>query len=194
MSAGVGNSGDAFALLANTDRWHDAMRRMGRPAVESALRRRPGRPTDVVDDVGTEPPYPTRAVCEQWCTDQDNILFQFSPRMAVVVGLFVLVFACLLRAYSDFSFLQSERQLPQSPGPRPSAMGDARAGRSGPPSVYNGPAFQPALPSSSQQQSASQLPGLQQTLQQNLLPHSPQQQNTQPQNTQQQNTRPATGP
>jgi hypothetical protein len=169
--AGARIERDALAVLANTERWHAAMRSMGRPAVEAALRRRPGRPTDAVDDVGTELPYPTREFCEQWCTDQDNIVFQFSPRSGVVLGLFVVVFACLLRAYSDFGSMQN---VPvRSMGPRPAATGDAPMAAAAPPGIYNGPAFQPALQSSSQQQSASQLPSLQQTLQQNLLPQNP---------------------
>jgi hypothetical protein len=151
MAAGIQISGDDLAILANTDRWHDAMHRMGRVAVETALRRVPGRPTDVIDDVGGDPPYPTREFCERWCIEQDNVVFRFSLRTAVVLTLFGAAIVCLIQAYGDFSGAPV-RSIPSMGGR--SATVDSALPRvtGGPSTFYNGPAFQPTLPPRSYQQ------------------------------------------
>jgi hypothetical protein len=160
MPASVQISGDDLAVLANSGRWHDAMRRMGRAAVEAELRRRQGRPTEPIDDIGGEPPYPTREFCERWCTEQDNILFWFSPIMAVVLVLFVGVTACLLQALGDFRAVPV-RSASSMGGRTVAADGPQRA-RTGPPSVYDGPRFQPVMPPPSQRQQQGAQAGQQQ--------------------------------
>ena len=126
------------------------MRRMGRPAVEAQLQRRPGRPTERIDDIGGEPPYPTREFCERWCTEQDNILFQFSPRMAGVLGLVIIIIACMVMASGDFARLFAVSAL--NTGGRPAASGDAPRMRGASEGIYDAPAYQPGIPSQLQQQ------------------------------------------
>jgi len=133
------------------------MKTMGRAAVEAALRRRPGRPADPIDDIGGEPPYPTREFCEQWCTEQDNILFQFTPRTGVVLTLLVAVTACLLRAYSDFTYVPAGSASSALGSARPAAMADVPMSMGAAPVGYGGPAFQPSMPSRQQQQQQQQL-------------------------------------
>jgi hypothetical protein len=150
MPSGVEISGDDLAILAHTGRWHDAMRRMGRAAVEAELQRRPGRPTERIDDIGGEPPFPTREFCERWCTEQDNILFQFSPRMAGVLGLVIIIIACMVMASGDFARLFAVSAL--NTGGRPAASGDAPRMRGASEGIYDAPAYQPGIPSQLQQQ------------------------------------------
>jgi hypothetical protein len=125
------------------------MRRMGRAAVDAELRRRTGRPADLVDDIGGEPPYPTREFCERWCTEQDNILFQFSPRTAVILTLIVFILACLVMARGDFARLSAGSA--SGMGGRPSATGDAPRARVAPEGIYDVPAYRPSTPSQQQQ-------------------------------------------
>jgi hypothetical protein len=151
MPAGIRISSDDLAVLANTDRWHSAMRRMGRAAVEVELRRRPGRPTERIDDIGGEPPYPTREFCERWCTEQDNKLFQFSLRTAAILTLFVAVIVCVLQAVTDFDSVPSA-SVPGF-GARPAATADTSQGRrSAPEGIFDIPAYRPVIPPPSQQQ------------------------------------------
>jgi len=154
MPSGVQVSGDDFTTLAHTERWHDAMRRMGRAAVEAALRRRPGRPAERIDDIGSEPPYPTRAFCEQWCVEQDNIVYRFTPRTAVILTLIVAILACTVMAVGDFAGL-SAGSAP-SAGGRSAAAGDARRSMVAPAGISNVPAYRPGRPSQQQQQQVQQ--------------------------------------
>jgi hypothetical protein len=154
MPSGVQISGDDLAILAHTGRWNDAMRSMGRAAVEAELRRRTGRPADLVDDIGGEPPYPTREFCERWCTEQDNILFQFSPRMAVILTLIVAILACLVMAHGNFARLSAGSASGR--GGTPAAMGDAPRMRVAPGGIYDVPAYRPGIPSQQQQQQQQQ--------------------------------------
>jgi hypothetical protein len=148
MPSGVQISGDDLAILAHTGRWHDAMRSMGRAAVEAELQRRPGRPAELIDDIGGEPPYPTREFCERWCTEQDNVLFQFSLRMAVILTLVVAILACMVMARGDFARLSAGSA--SGMGGRPAASGDAPRMRVAPDGIYDVPAYRPG--NSSQQQ------------------------------------------
>ena len=152
MPASLRISGDNITQLANEERWRDAMQRMGRSAVEAHLRRRPGRPTEAIDDVGYDPPYPPRAFCEQWCIEQDNILFRFSPRMvAIAVTLVIVMCASLLQAWSDFNGVPAN-SLSRGGG---RASMDATASGGGPrgvgaaPSIFDIPPYQPITPTQS---------------------------------------------
>jgi hypothetical protein len=170
MPSGVEISSDDLAILAHTGRWNDAMRRMGRAAVEAQLQRRPGRPTERIDDIGGEPPYPTREFCERWCTEQDNILFQFSPRMAGVLVLVIIIIASMVMANGDFARLFAVSAL--NAGGRPAASGDAprMGGSSG--GIYDVPAYQPRIPSQLQQQLQQQNQQQMMQFRQNIQPPS----------------------
>jgi len=144
------------------------MRRMGRAAVEAELQRRQGRPADLVDDIGGEPPYPTREFCERWCNEQDNILLQFSPRMAVILTLIVGILACMVMAHSDFRRLSAGSA--SGMGGRSAATGDAPGMRGAPAGIYDVPAYRPGMPSQQQQQQQQQQQMLQ--FQQNTRPRS----------------------
>ncbi len=169
MPAGGQITGDHLATLVHAERWQGAMKTMGRAAVEAELRRRPGRPKDLIDDIGGEPPYPTREFCEQWCIDQDNILFQFTPRTGVVLTLLVAVTACLLMAFSDFTSVPSGSAASALGSGRPAAMADVPRSMAAAPVGYGGLAFQPSMPSQQQQQQQQQQRQQQQQLQQQML-------------------------
>jgi hypothetical protein len=134
---------------------------MGRAAVEAELQRRQGRPTDLIDDIGGEPPYPTREFCERWCTEQDNIMFQFSPRMAVVLTLFVAILACLVMARGDFRRLSAGSA--SGMGGRPAATGDAPRARGASEGIFDVPAYRAGRPSQQQQQQQQMLQSPQNT-------------------------------
>jgi hypothetical protein len=175
MPSGVQISSDDLSILAHTERWHDAMRRMGRAAVEAELQRRPGHPAELMDDIGGEPPYPTREFCERWCTEQDNALFQFSPRMAVVLGLLVLILASLVMARGDFASMSAGSALGR--GGRSAATGDASGARAAPGGIFDVPSFQPVMPSLQQQHQQQQQQQQQELQQQQMRQFM---QNTQP--------------
>jgi hypothetical protein len=157
MPSAIQISRDDAALVGNAGRWRDAMGRMGKVGVEVELRRRPGRPTDVVLDIGNEPPYPTREFCQQWCAEQDNILFRFSPRMGIILILFAVVIISLLHAVSGIG------NAPVGPmsGAPPMPMATAATPQitAAPGGFQSVPAYQPvtppqSLPSLSMQQNA----------------------------------------
>lgn len=175
MPSGVQISGDDLATLTHTERWHDAMCTMGRAAVEAALRRRPGRPTDRIDDVGGEPPYPTRAFCEQWCVEQDNILYRFTPRTAVILTLIIAILACVVMAVGDFARLSAGSA--SGAGGGSAAAGDAPRSRVAPEGIFDVPAYRPIIPSQQQQQLQQQQQQQQQQMmqfRQSTQPTSPQ--------------------
>jgi len=152
------------------------MRRMGRAAVTAELQRRRGRPAELIDDIGGEPPYPTREFCERWCTEQDNILFQFTPRMAVILTLVVFILACMVMARGDFARLAAGSASGMGGSSAPAAAGDAPRARVGPAGIFDAPAFQPLIPSQ-QQQHLQQQQQQQQQRQQQMMQFM---QNTQP--------------
>jgi hypothetical protein len=168
MPYGVQISGDDLAILAHSGRWHDAMRRMGRAAVEAELQRRPGPPAELIDDIGGEAPYPTREFCERWCIEQDNILFQFSLRTAAILILIIAILACMVMANRNFAMLSAGSTLRTGGGS--AAAGGAPGMRVAPEGIYDVPAYRPGIPSQLQQQ-------LQQQHQQQMMQFM---QNTQP--------------
>jgi hypothetical protein len=74
--------------------WRKALEARGKDWVMAELRRRPGRPQDVVYDIVFEQPYPTREFCEQWCIEQDNKLFHVSWQLFVMIGLAAVAVVC----------------------------------------------------------------------------------------------------
>jgi hypothetical protein len=159
MPTAIQISRDEAMLLGNAERWRDAMATMGRTAVEAELRSRPGRPTDRVIDIGYAPPYPTREFCQQWCTEQDNRLFRFSPRVGIALTLFVVLLVCVLEAFNGLG------GAPVRPGSGAGQM--ATAGRAAPRAlqmmpqgIQNVPPYQPSTSSQSMQSSSMQLPTL----------------------------------
>ena len=95
------------------------MERMGKISVEAELSLHPGGPGDLVLDIVDAPPYPTREFCQQWCAEQDDILFRYSPRMAVILVLGVITTVCLLEAFSGLGV------APVGPREAPSAASTA---------------------------------------------------------------------
>jgi len=167
MPTAIQISRDEAMLLGNAERWRDAMATMGRTAVEAELRSRPGRPTDRVIDIGYAPPYPTREFCQQWCTEQDNRLFRFSPRVGIALTLFVVLLVCVLEAFNGLG------GAPVRPGSGAAQMATAGAARGRaapralqmmPQGMQSVPQYQPGTSSqsmqSSSQSSSMQLPTL----------------------------------
>lgn len=74
--------------------WRKALEARGKDWVMAELRRRPGRPQDVVYDIVFEQPYPTREFCEQWCIEQDNKLFHVSLQLFVMIGIAAVAVVC----------------------------------------------------------------------------------------------------
>jgi hypothetical protein len=124
---------------------------MGRTAVEAELGRRSGYPAELIDDIGDEPPYPTREFCEQWCAAQDNFPFQFSLRMGVILTLIFGVVASMVMAHSDFAMLSAG-----TPSRRSASMGDASRMGSGAAGVFGIPPFRPGTLPRQQQQPPQQ--------------------------------------
>jgi hypothetical protein len=157
MPSAIQISRDDAALVGNAGRWRDAMGRMGKGGVEVELRRRPGRPTDPVLDIGYEAPYPTREFCQQWCAEQDNILFRFSPRMGIILILLAVVIICVLQAVSGIG------NAPVGPmsgvPPMPMATAAPPQITAAPGGFQSVPPYQPGTASQSTQ-SSSQLPSL----------------------------------
>ncbi len=158
MPSAIQISRDEAVLLGNSERWRAAMGRMGKIAVEAELRRRPGRPSERVLDIGNEAPYPTREFCEQWCIEQDNILFRFSPRIGVVLALFVLLLACVLQVYGSIGVAPIGSGAGTGATPN-MARADAPRAMAAPPGIQSVPAYQPvtapqSLPLPSMQQNA----------------------------------------
>jgi hypothetical protein len=147
-------SRDDAVFLANDQRWRDAMRRLGRVAVETALSRRPGHPGELLDDIVYEPPYPTRAFCQQWCAEQDNILLRFSPTMGVILVLLVAVTACLVEAFSGSGIAPPATLRAGAPA------GGMQGAVSGRPAMGGRSLGTAAPPSTSQSSRAAQWPGL----------------------------------
>lgn len=143
MPTAIQISRDDAVLVGNAGRWRDAMERMGKAGVEVEMRRRPGPPTDVVLDIGDEAPYPTRAFCEQWCTEQDNILFRFSPRMGIILTLCVLLLVCVLNAITDIGRVPIGPRSGRGAMPMAAGGGGNGAASAGIPGVR---AFQPFTP------------------------------------------------
>jgi hypothetical protein len=120
---------------------------MGRAAVEAELGRRSGHPTELIDDIGGEPPFPTRQFCEQWCIAQDNMPFHFSLRMGIILILIVGIVASMVMATGDFARLSAG-----SPAGRQAATGGAPGFRGTSGGIYDVPAFRPGTPSRQQSQ------------------------------------------
>jgi hypothetical protein len=119
---------------------------MGRTAVEAELGRRSGFRAELIDDIGDEPPYPTREFCEQWCAAQDNMQFRFSLRMGIILTLIFGVVASVVMANSDFAMFSAG-----SPSGRSGSMGGAPRMGSGAAGIFGIPPFRPGTPSRQQQ-------------------------------------------
>lgn len=84
------------------ERWRDALQQKGLAEVLAELDMRPGRPSDVVFDIGDRPPYPTRGFCWQWCVSGGGPSPGFAPHAAVLVALAALFVVCVLHAEVDW--------------------------------------------------------------------------------------------
>jgi hypothetical protein len=90
---------DALTEIA----WRDALRAKGKEWVTSELRTRPGRPDDVLLDIVFEPPYPSRAFCEQWCAEQDNKIIHLSWQSYAAIATLVLFVVCFCQAVGSWN-------------------------------------------------------------------------------------------
>jgi hypothetical protein len=107
------------------ERWCAALETKGKNTVRAELEMRPGHPSDLVFDVGTEPPYPTRAFCEQWCSGETAKSSGRGGYIFVVVALAVIIFICVGRSISGY-------RPPANPGlPQPMAAASAGGGGTG---------------------------------------------------------------
>ena len=99
MMPSVNLGRDDAALLANAERWTAAMERMGKPAVQAEMARRPPHPGDRIYDIVHEPPHPSREFCQQWCTEQDNVVFRFSKSTGIIIVLIVVITGSLVQVF-----------------------------------------------------------------------------------------------
>jgi hypothetical protein len=140
---------DALTELA----WRDALRAKGKEWVASELRTRPGRPDDVLFDVVFEPPFPTRAFCEQWCAEQDNRIFRMSWQSYAAIAALVLFIICFWQAvgrWNDHALVAARENY------APAAVQPERTGGSG--SDFSVSLPQPYSPPNSSSSSASTTP------------------------------------
>jgi hypothetical protein len=79
-----------LVLMANAERWTDALRRLGKEAVWARLSQHPGHPREPLDDIVYEPPFPTREFCQQWYTDEENA-FRVDPAKVGIVAVLALI-------------------------------------------------------------------------------------------------------
>jgi hypothetical protein len=103
MAPSINISRDDTVLLENAERWCSAMERMGKETVQAELARRPAYPGERILDIVHEPPYPTREFCQQWCTEQDNVVLRFSKSTAIILTLVVVIAGCLVQVFSGSS-------------------------------------------------------------------------------------------
>jgi len=85
--------------------WRRALDAKGRDWVMAELKRRAGRPNDVVLDVVFSEPYPTRAFCERWCAEQDNRMFHLSGHAIAIIVASILLFAFAIKAVVSWNNL-----------------------------------------------------------------------------------------
>jgi hypothetical protein len=133
-------------------RWREAMQKMGKPAVEAELQRRPGSPDDLIYDIVYSPPFPTREFCWQWCIETDNTLFRFSKHSVMVLSAVIVLLIAVVQMVGSLSATlsppskmmanQTKSQSNQS-GTQASAAGSSSSSSSTDPSAS------PSIPSSS---------------------------------------------
>jgi hypothetical protein len=144
MASSIGISRDDIVLIGHARRWQEAMETMGRVSVEAQLLRRPGRPNDPMPDIGDKSPYPTREFCQQWCTEQDNIIFRFTPRTPIIAILFLIMIGCLAHGIS--SVVRPKATLPgNAPMPAQAATMPMMT-TTAPNTSQNGPTFRAYQP------------------------------------------------
>lgn len=124
--------------------WQKALKAKGREGVLSELRKRPGRPNDIVEDIIFQEPYPTRAFCQQWCNEQDNKIFSVSWHTYGAAAALILFVVCVLMAVQSWN----AADVVASTGPLP-ALGAPDGGSSSDRSSSN------AIPSMTGDTSAS---------------------------------------
>jgi hypothetical protein len=88
---------------ATEERWCVALNEKGIDAVRVELDMRPGPATEVCYNIGDEPPYPTRAFCEEWCRGKPPRRMGLSGPTSMVVAMSLLVVVCIIRAIGSFS-------------------------------------------------------------------------------------------
>ncbi len=88
---------------ATEERWRAALKAKGMDVVQVELDLRPGRPEDLVYNVVDEPPYPTRAFCQNWCRGAPPPKFGPSGPTAMIVIMSVLIVVCVIRAITSYS-------------------------------------------------------------------------------------------
>jgi hypothetical protein len=143
MAPSIHISRDDTVLLENGERWCTAMERMGKEAVQAELTRRPAYPGERILDIVHEPPYPTREFCQQWCTEQDNVVLRFSKSTAIILALVVVIAGCLVQVFSGTSAPQS-RPMASAAGPAGVNPGGGQsAGVPAPPRYQSGMPAQP---------------------------------------------------
>ena len=138
---------------ATEERWRAALEKKGMNRVRADLDMRPGRPADLVFDIGDEPPYPTRGYCEQWCRGAPAKGLGISGPGATVAVMAVLVVVCILRAISSWSTADanwlSAGTVPYSPVAASSSTDRARSSTASPPAATVGASGQMAGASAS---------------------------------------------
>jgi hypothetical protein len=79
-----------LVLIANAERWQEALRRLGKEEVWAKLSQRLGNPREPLYDIVYEPPFPTREFCQQWYTDEDNA-FRVHPTKVGILLVLALI-------------------------------------------------------------------------------------------------------
>lgn len=140
MAPSIQISRDDTVLLENGERWCSAMERMGKEAVQAELMRRPAYPGERILDIVYEPPYPTREFCQQWCTEQDNVVLRFSKSTAIILTLVVVIAGCLVQVFTGTS---APRNRPMASAAPPTGVYPGSGQSTGVPAP---PRYQPGVP------------------------------------------------
>jgi hypothetical protein len=77
-------------------RWCEALRLVGRTAVQDHLRTYPGNSSDPFYDLPLHPPYPSREFCQAWCAEADSDLVRGHGNVILLAVFIVVVFACIV--------------------------------------------------------------------------------------------------
>jgi hypothetical protein len=113
---------------ATQERWNKALDKKGARMVQADLESQPGRPTDVVYDIGDQPPYPTRDYCARWALG-DHRQSSGVARYVTMVTIFTLLFVvCVIQTIGSFS---KTPHPPNYPSPAPMPHGGSASAETG---------------------------------------------------------------
>jgi len=110
--------------------WRKALQARGKDWVMSELHRRPGLPEDALYDVVFKEPYPTRAFCFEWCSEEENRLFRMSWHTYAAVFALLLLIVCLFKGVTAWNDTSRSIDLLQAKAMNQATRGVPAAGSS----------------------------------------------------------------